>query len=57
MIAQGHVPAGRVQRRIVLGLDDDTFSIIRRRAVRERTSFAEQARLLIEWGLEADNAN
>lgn len=38
----------------VVRLDDETFGQIRERAIREGTSFAEQIRLLVEWGLEAD---
>jgi len=54
VIAAGSVPRGkRHQRRIVIGFDEDTFAQIRSRAAAQRTSFAEQARLLIEWGLEA----
>lgn len=41
------------QRRIVIGFDDETFQVIRDRSIREKTSFAEQVRLLVEWGLEA----
>ena len=33
--------------------DPQTFAEIRARAVRAQTSFAEQVRLLVEWGLEA----
>jgi hypothetical protein len=36
-----------------MALDQDTFAIVKARAVRERTSLAEQVRLLVEWGLEA----
>lgn len=35
--------------------DPDTHAEIRARAIRERTSFAEQVRLLVEWGLETDS--
>ena len=38
-------------RRIVVQFDDETFEQIRRRAVKAKTSFAEQVRLLVEWGL------
>lgn len=38
---------------IVVRLDDETFAQIRERAVREGTSFGEQVRTLVEWGLEA----
>ncbi|WP_398471516.1 hypothetical protein [Tardiphaga sp.] len=40
-------------RRVVCGFDQETFQVIRDRAVKENTSFAEQVRLLVEWGLEA----
>lgn len=40
--------------RIVCSFDAETFSQIRTRAVRSGTSFAEQVRLLTEWGLEID---
>jgi hypothetical protein len=36
-------------------MDEETFDEIRRRAIRENTSVAQQIRLLIEWGLEAEN--
>lgn len=38
----------------VVKLDPDTFEAVRQRAVREETSFAEQVRILLEWGLEDD---
>ncbi len=58
MVGLGSVQRGkRHQRRIVIGFDEDTFEQVRRRAATEKTSFAEQARLLIEWGLEADHAH
>jgi hypothetical protein len=37
---------------IVCYLDEDTFFAIRKRAVKEHTSFGEQVRILLEWGLE-----
>ena len=40
-------------RRIVIVFPDEMFLKIRARAVEEQTSFAEQVRLLVEWGLEA----
>lgn len=55
-IALGSVAGGHNLRRVVIGFDDDVFTEIQGRAERERTSFAEQVRLLTEWGLEADNA-
>ncbi len=39
----------------VVAFDIETFDQIRARAVSEGTSFAEQVRLLVEWGLEAAN--
>lgn len=39
--------------RIVVGFDVETFDEIRSRALAQRTSFAEQVRLLVTWGLEA----
>lgn len=42
-------------RRIVVAFDEETFAQVRKRAVSEKTSFAEQVRTLVEWGLlEAD---
>lgn len=40
--------------RVVVGFDDDTFAEIRAKAVRAKTSFAEQVRQLVEWGLMTD---
>lgn len=40
-------------RRIVVAFPTETFDEIRERAVREQTSFAEQVRMLTEWGLES----
>ena len=37
---------------VVVRLDDETFHEVRDRAVTLGTSFAEQVRLLVEWGLE-----
>ena len=39
-------------RRIITAFDEDTFEEIRALAVRHNSSFAEQARILVEWGLE-----
>jgi hypothetical protein len=39
---------------VVIRLDEDTHEEIRARAKKEGTSFAEQVRLLVEWGLMAD---
>lgn len=44
------------QRRIVVSFSQETFEVIRERALKEGGSFAEQVRTLVEWGLEADEA-
>ena len=52
-----HKGKGRPQlngrRRTMIAFDDDQFEEIRQRAVWGKTSFAEQVRILVEWGLEA----
>ena len=40
--------------RVVITFDPETFEQVRNRADRLETSFAEQIRTLVEWGLEAD---
>lgn len=40
---------------IVVRVEDELFAVIRARAERERTSFSEQIRILLEWGLDAAN--
>lgn len=40
-------------RRIVVSFDEETFGEVRGLALKAGTSFAEQARLLVEFGLEA----
>ena len=42
--------------RIVVSFDDESFAEIRNRAVTAGTSFAEQVRLLCEWGLLLEDA-
>jgi hypothetical protein len=39
-------------RRIMVAFDEQTFQEIRMLAIERQTSFAEQVRLLVEWGLE-----
>ncbi len=39
----------------VIALDVDTFEEVRARAVKNKTSFAHEARQLIEWGLMAED--
>lgn len=56
-VAKGVVdPRDPTRRQIVVAFDGDVFDQVRKRAVKEKTSFAEQVRLLVEWGLEADEA-
>ena len=43
-------------RGIVCYFDPETFEAIRERALRAGTSFGEQVRCLVEWGLEEGNA-
>lgn len=50
--AKGVLRAGH--RRLVVAFDDEQFDRLRQRAQRENTSVAEQVRLLVEWGFEAD---
>lgn len=49
--AQGY-RRNETERRIVIGFDDETFAEIKQRAVKSRTSFAAEVRLLVETGLE-----
>jgi hypothetical protein len=46
-------PGRKCMRKVVCLFDDETFDAIRSRAIAKETSFAEQIRLLVEWGLEA----
>lgn len=39
-------------RRIVVAFDEETFAQLREKAVLANTSFAEQVRLHVEWGME-----
>lgn len=41
-------------RQINICFDQEQFDEIKERAVKEKTSFADQVRLLVEWGLEAN---
>lgn len=38
----------------VVHFPNETFDQIRERAIREKTSFGEQVRTLVEWGLESE---
>lgn len=50
-IAKGHAWAGD-SRKVVILLDEETFAEVRERALAAESSFAAQARMLIEVGLE-----
>jgi hypothetical protein len=47
---RGSAPA---VRRFSIGFDDETADQVRALAAADRVSFAEKARQLVEWGLEA----
>lgn len=49
-VSRGSVKGGK--RGTICYFDEETFEQIRARAEKERTSFGEQVRLLVEWGLE-----
>lgn len=52
-VARGTIDPRRPElRQTIVRMDAETFEEIRERAVREKTSFSEQVRLLLEWGLE-----
>lgn len=51
-MAKGHARHPNGARRIVVGFDPETFAQISRRATKARHSFAEEVRLLVEFGLE-----
>ena len=44
----------RTGSRITIEFDDITFDEIKKRAIREKSSFAEQVRTLVEWGLNSE---
>jgi len=52
MSAQGYQKGDSDLRRIVISFDTETFEAIRSRADTEHTSFAEQVRTLVTWGME-----
>lgn len=54
-MARGHQRCNL--RRVVIGFDPDTFAELNARAKRAHTSFAEEVRTLITWGLESANAS
>lgn len=46
-------PKGDLLKTVIL-LDPETHEQVRQMAIRDQTSFASAARMLIEWGLEAE---
>ena len=52
-VAQGNHHR-RGMRQMSVQFDEETYQVIYARAVAAGTSFGEQVRLLVEWGLEAD---
>jgi len=55
--AAGFMKSEHAMPRISIALDPDTFAVVRRRAAAAGTSFAEEARLLIETGIETMEAD
>lgn len=53
--AKGIRPAPDRLLKIGCRFDEDTFKQISERAQQNGTSFSEQVRILVEWGLEAQN--
>lgn len=51
----GHRANGARKLKIAVSFDADTFDVIAMRATQEGTSFGEQVRMLVEWGLECAN--
>jgi len=53
--AQGYARHGH--RRVVVSFDTETFGQIQTMALRDRVSFGEKVRQLVEWGMmEVSNA-
>lgn len=56
-VAKGCIdPTRPGQLKFQMYLDEETFSQVRGRAIKNNTSFAEEVRTLVEWGLEAERA-
>lgn len=47
------VPSRPGYLRLIVDLEEETFAELRRRALAENTSVAEQIRAVVEWGLES----
>ncbi len=52
-VASGYFRVGRNYKQVNIALDQDTFVEIQVMAEKEKCSFAEAVRRLIEWGLGA----
>lgn len=52
MSAKGYQKGDSELRRIVISFDSETFEAIRSKADTEKTSFAEQVRTFVTWGME-----
>lgn len=52
-VARG-VAYGPDRRRIIIEFDNEMFDEIRQRAIKHHTTFAEQVRTLVQWGLDED---
>lgn len=53
-VAKGQLVKGLMK--VTIRLDEETFEELRKRALKNCTTFAEQVRLFVEWGLEVDEA-
>lgn len=54
-VARGVVdPRYPERRQTIVSFAADDFEVIRQRAIAQGTSFSEQVRILVTWGLEAD---
>lgn len=59
MVAKGSTRRGasgktyECMRRCMVAFDDETFEEIRQLAIKSKTTFAKQVRLLVEFGIES----
>jgi len=56
-LASGHLRSPEAMPRVVVSFDPETFEQVRSRALANKTSFAEETRCLVEYGLETVNAS
>jgi hypothetical protein len=54
-VGVGHCRGASGLRQMMISFDEDTFAEIRRLAETEKSSFAEQVRILVQWGLDSSN--